>query len=126
MIDKYFQELERLIARYDIVQTSSVTYDKRTDYIGFIRGSLYLLDNSVLHFREYVNVQFGYNRYMYVYHYQQADNSLIFRYDNTPHFPDLPDFPHHKHEQNETNVISTPAPDLKKVLDDIKTLLVFL
>ena len=33
----------------------------------------------------------------YVYHYQQQDGTLIFRYDNVPHYPNLPTHPHHKH-----------------------------
>lgn len=33
----------------------------------------------------------------YRYHFQDEQNSLIFRYDSTPHFPNLPSFPHHKH-----------------------------
>jgi Family of unknown function (DUF6516) len=33
----------------------------------------------------------------YRYHFQDAQNNLIFRYDSTPHFPELHSFPHHKH-----------------------------
>ncbi len=33
----------------------------------------------------------------YRYHFQDQNNRLIFRYDDTPHFPNLPFFPHHKH-----------------------------
>lgn len=33
----------------------------------------------------------------YRYHFQNHKNELIFRYDNTPHFPNLKTFPHHKH-----------------------------
>jgi len=44
----------------------------------------------------------------YRYHCQDAQNRLIFRYDNTPHFPDLPSFPHHKHLPD--HVIATEKP----------------
>lgn len=33
----------------------------------------------------------------YRYHFQDRHNNLVFRYDNTPHFPKLENFPHHKH-----------------------------
>jgi hypothetical protein len=33
----------------------------------------------------------------YRYHFQDENSQLIFRYDNTPHFPELPNFPHNKH-----------------------------
>ena len=50
----------------------------------------------------------------YPYHFQRADNALIFRYDNTPHFPDLPSFPHHKHLHDK--VVAASKPDLLDVL----------
>jgi Family of unknown function (DUF6516) len=53
----------------------------------------------------------------YRYHFQDDQNSLIFRYDSTPHFPDLVSFPHHKHLPNE--VIACEKPDLKQVLQEV-------
>jgi len=50
----------------------------------------------------------------YNYHYQHADSTLVFRYDNAPHYPDLPGFPEHKHDGEQ--VLSAPAPDLSQVL----------
>ena len=37
----------------------------------------------------------------YRYHFQDDQNRVIFRYDNTPHFPELKNFPHHKHLESE-------------------------
>ena len=50
----------------------------------------------------------------YNYHYQRADGTIVFRYDNAPHYADLPGFPEHKHEGEQ--VLSAPAPDLSQVL----------
>ena len=50
----------------------------------------------------------------YRYHCQNEQNQLIFRYDNTPHFPDLPSFPHHKHLPNQ--VIASDQPDIEQVV----------
>jgi len=88
-----------------------------------VRGDIYFLDDSLLHFREFVNTQTGAERFMYVYHYQRSDRSLVFRYDNTTHFPDLPDFPHHKHTADESNVTSATLPDLSAVLKEIESLI---
>jgi hypothetical protein len=41
-----------------------------------------------------------FKRLNYRYHFQDSQNNLVFRYDNTPHFPDLESFPHHKHLSN--------------------------
>lgn len=100
-----------------------MTYDKRSTYIGFIRGSLYFLDGSLLHLREFINAQYGVERYMYAYHYQCSDGTFVFRYDNTPHFSALPTFPHHKHEGNESNVVSVSPPDVQAILVEIQGLL---
>jgi hypothetical protein len=57
----------------------------------------------------------------YVYHYQQADGTLIFRYDNAPHHPELKSHPHHKHLG--ANVVAAKPPDLSQVLQEIDELL---
>jgi hypothetical protein len=123
IIEEYFQRIETLVSSAPIVHSSSLTYDKRTTYIGFIRGSLYFVDGSSLHLREFVNVQFDVDRYMYVYQYQRPDGTLVFRYDNTPHFPGLPTFPHHKHEGSESDVVSALSPGLKEILHEIRRLI---
>ncbi len=91
LIEDYFRQLAEIVDKCTGVQSSSVTYDKRSSYVGFIRGSIWFSDCSVLHLREFVNVQHGIERYMYAYQYQNSSNSIIFRYDNTPHFPNLTD-----------------------------------
>lgn len=46
----------------------------------------------------------------YRYHFQDKKNNLIFRYDNTPHFPDLESYPNHKHSSS--GVIATKKPSI--------------
>ena len=123
MIEDYFRQVEMLLAVTNIVHSSSITYDKRSASIGFARGSIYFLDSSQLQLREFVNVEHGVERYMYAYHYQRPDGALVFRYDNTPHFPTLPTFPHHKHEGSETNVVAASPPDLAAILSEIQILI---
>jgi hypothetical protein len=53
----------------------------------------------------------------YRYHFQDGQNMLILRYDNTPHFPDLSSFPHHKHLVH--TVIECQKPTLEEVLQEI-------
>lgn len=53
----------------------------------------------------------------YRYHCQDYQNHLIFRYDNTPHFPNLPSFPHHKHLPDE--VMVSKRPDIQQVLQEV-------
>ena len=123
MIEDYFRSVEALLAATSIIHSTSITYDKRSTFIGFIRGVVYFLDGSQLHLREFVNVEHGVERYMYAYHYQLSEGTLIFRYDNAPHFPTFPTFPHHKHEMSDANVMAASSSDLQAVLSEIQGLI---
>ncbi len=87
-----------------------------------IRGELILLDGSELYFRELVDVKADVLRLMYSYHYQAPDDTLIFRYDDTPHHLQLTTFPHHKHDGNEKQIVAALPPTLRLVLDEIEAL----
>ena len=56
----------------------------------------------------------------YRYHFQDKQNNLIFRYDNTPHFPGLEGFPHHKHLSDK--VAGAEEPSIFKVIEEAKLL----
>lgn len=43
------------------------------------------------------------------YHFQDPSNELVFRYDNTPHFPDLSGYPEHKHTDEGVRGCERPA-----------------
>ncbi len=106
-----------------MVQLSDVSYKKRGSYEGFIRGELCFVDGSILHLREFVDVEISVDRLMYAYQYIDSSMKLIFRYDNTGHHKKLgiPTYPHHKHQGSEDNVISSTAPDLSDVLREIES-----
>ena len=60
-------------------------------------------------------------RVAYKFHYQRADGTLVFRYDNAPHYPEVPTFPHHKHIGD--SVVASEGPDLSDVLREIDSLI---
>ena len=123
-IEEYFQRLRDLVEACPIVQSWSIAYDKRSMYEGFIRGEIYCVDASVLHLREFVDVEITVERLLYVYQYMDAHQQLRFRYDNTGHHKqlNLPTYPHHKHEGSDRQVVASPAPDLAAVLEEVETL----
>jgi hypothetical protein len=53
----------------------------------------------------------------YRYHFQDRDNNLIFRYDNTPHFPGLESYPNHKHLPGD--VVAAKRPSVSHVLHEV-------
>jgi hypothetical protein len=123
-IEAHFRQLRDLVDACPVVQSSSITYDKRSTHEGFIRGEIYFVDASVLHLREFVDVETTVERLLHVYQYMDAHEQLRFRYDNTGHHKqlNLPTYPHHKHEGSSQQVIPSPAPDLAAVLGEIETL----
>lgn len=123
-IEVYFQQIRDLVDACPVVQSSSLTYDKRSTHEGFIRGEIYLLDASVLHLREFVDVEITVERLLYAYHYMDARQQLRFRYDNTGHHKQLhlPTYPHHQHEGSDKQIVPSSAPDLAAVLDEIERL----
>ena len=120
-IEEYFRNLEEVIQSCAVAQLNEVTLEKRGSHEGFIKGTLNFLDSSVLHFREFVDVEVGLDRLMYVYQYTDSSNHLIFRYDNAGHHKSLslPTYPHHKHEGSESNVLASHGADLGSVLEEI-------
>ena len=123
-IENYFQQIQETIQSCPVVQLSDISYNKRGSHEGYIRGELYFVDESKLHLREFVDVETIPDRLMYAYQYVNASNSLIFRYDNTGHHRNLGlhTYPHHKHDGSEDNVVSSTAPDLFQVLNEIESL----
>ncbi len=80
------------------------------------------MDNSTLHFMEFVDVGEKIEKYKYSYHYKDNSSSLIFRYDMAPHHRNIETFPHHKHE-GEDKVVTSKEPSLKEVLYEIEKLI---
>ena len=56
----------------------------------------------------------------YRYHFQDKKNKLVFRYDNTPHFPKLEGAPHHKHLPDK--VAGVAKPSIFKIIEEAKQL----
>jgi hypothetical protein len=57
----------------------------------------------------------------YRYHFQDRENRIIFRYDNTPHFSGLKTFPNHKHLPED--VIAANRPSVNEVLEEVNEML---
>jgi len=124
-IERYFAHIQSIIETCPVVQTFSITYDKRSTYEGYIHGEIIFADESCLHLREFVDVEAGVDRLTYVYQYMSVVQALVFRYDNTGHHRKfkLSTYPHHKHDGSEDKVIAAPAPELATVLQEIQTLM---
>lgn len=56
----------------------------------------------------------------YAFHFMDATDRMVFRYDNTPHYGDLPGFPHHKHIGENEAVVDTAPPDVDIIVAEIR------
>lgn len=109
------EALDTVIASSEAVLLT-LQVDQRSAVRGFIAGSLQFHNESLLSFREFVDLSQAEPKVMYVYHYQEANHNLIFRYDNAVHRPALPQ-PGHKHTQ--AGIAIAPVPTLAGVLNQI-------
>ena len=123
-IEDFFLRIQKIVESSSVIHLSNITYEKRGTHEGVIRGRLDFVDNSILYWREYVDVEMKEDRLMYAYQYMDSSKELVFRYDNTGHHKKLglPTYPHHKHQGREDNVVPSGAIDLATVLQEIESL----
>jgi hypothetical protein len=98
-------EVFSLLDSSPIVLTYKIIDFKFWETGSYVKIQIVLIDNSVLHVREY-NDEFERN---YSFHWQDSLGAFLLRWDNAPHHKNLKTFPHHMHKSNlieESNVIS--------------------
>ena len=122
MIATYFAALKSALA----TSTSVLRYQIREELVrvsdGVIRLKASLKDGGLLEIAEYVVAQEGrLTRVAYSYHWQDKNEKLIARWDNTPHFPHLPNAPHHIHNGETEEVAAGNLIHIFEVLDVIKS-----
>ena len=116
MIATYFKLIDSLLQDFPIIVSYTLTkkiYNRKQGYIG---GSITFENGHRLDFIEVKNVDAD-GKIKYRYQYMDAQQGLIFRYDNAPHHKHLRTFPHHKHAGGKTQ--ERLEPTLHDVLIEI-------
>ena len=112
-LDKIEAEIRKLedvyVERYEEEILASDRINLRIR-VRFKAGNLFELNEAVIIEGDKLE------RLNYRYHFQDRQNNLIFRYDNTPHFPDLENFPHHKHLRD--GIMSSEEPKVVRVIEE--------
>lgn len=115
---EYYSHIEAIIKDCPIISHFSINVDEIDTRTGYLKGKLELIDGSVLHFIEYVEIQDNIvNRLKYKYQWQSETGDLISRWDNVPHHQEIDTFPYHIH--NDKGVDASHNMDLKMVIDVI-------
>ena len=117
-LECYFAEVDAAVAQWP-AYTESYVEEILTVERANLRIRLRFENGALLEINETIIVENGVLKTLgYRYHLQRADSELMFRYDNTPHFPDLPNYPYHKHLRDA--VIAASQPGLLDVLQEAK------
>jgi septum formation topological specificity factor MinE len=119
LLNTYQNNIVSIIQKYvdnGYIMSFNFSVDTKSNYIGFIQGSLEFLQGSQLFFREYVDLQESIEKLSYSFHYQDQYNNLIFRYDNAQHKPDL-GYSEHKHIRDK--IMPSKIPEIEQVILEI-------
>ena len=63
LIEEYFNKIENDIASCPFIHNCNLIKDKRSTHIGFIEGVIKFVDNSILHFMEFVIETFPHHKH---------------------------------------------------------------
>lgn len=117
ILRRYLEEAEIAIARIKDAYVEQYQEEILTPKRANLRVRVRFADGSLLELNEAVIVEANVIEHLdYRYHLQDVRNRLLFRYDNTPHFPDIDTFPHHKHIRNSAG--QSTRPSIQQVIEE--------
>ena len=98
-IADYFETIKEHLLVVSFVADFKISKQVERSKNGHIRARMMFTDRSRLEFSEFVEQNAGKEILVvtYSYHWSDESDTLICRWDNTPHFPKLENFPHHIH-----------------------------
>jgi hypothetical protein len=110
LLSGYLSEIEHAVgelvdAYVELYEEEIITAERANFRIRIRMANEYLLELNEAVISETGHIK----RLGYRYHFQDRYNNIVFRYDNTPHFPKLVSFPHHKHIKNQVIEIDPPS-----------------
>ena len=120
-IQEYLESIKERLLTDSAIAVFHILRERITSTDGHLRAKLEMANETFLEFSEYVQIgdEEEIEVKTYSYHWSDAKDQLIKRWDNTPHFPDLPNFPHHVHVGVEDKVESGKQMSIFTVLDEI-------
>ena len=120
-IGSYLEAVKTRLLTDAIVDSFQIVRERATLSDGHLRVRVTLSNGSRFEFSEYV--QFSASGAIkvvtYSYHWADAQNNLIRRWDNTPHHPTLSGFPHHIHDGATGSAVPSSPTNIFAVLDEI-------
>jgi len=121
-IAEYLNAIKERLVTAPIVASFEIMRERTTSGDGHLRARLVLENGSQLEFSEYMQRsrdRGGIEVITYSYHWADANNVLLKRWDNAPHFPDLPGFHHHVHDEDTGKVSPGKPMSIFAILDKL-------
>ncbi len=120
LLSEYLSDVAAVLSNYsriELILSSELKIDARTEKIGLIKCAITFVDESKLLLTEYLDLRYKIEKLGYSFHYQDKDGNLIFRYDNAAHKPSL-NFVDHKHTKSGA-ILQSEIPILRNILEEI-------
>lgn len=119
MLEVAVTQIDAAIRRSKLVITYELAEMRLSANTGYVEGSVTFTNGARLIFFEFFRQTASETaREKYRYHFMDADNRLIFRYDNAPHHPEVASFPHHKHLG--LKIAASSAPQFVEVFVEVE------
>jgi len=114
MINTYFTKIKSLFILSDIIKDYEIRNEKIRQKDGFIRIKAILSNDEILEVFEFVKLEDDTSLKIetYKFHWQDANDKTIMKWDNAEHYPTLNSFPHYVHIGED----ETPSPHNKCLL----------
>lgn len=117
MLDAYLRDVSRLVSGWDDTIVERYDQELVSDRQVNLRIRMTMGGGYLLAISEAIRVENGALVFLsYSYHFQDAANRMIFRYDDTPHHRHLSTSPHHKHLSDA--VLPSAKPTIGQVLQE--------
>ena len=120
-IAEYFETIKDRLFVVSFVAEFKIVKQVDRSKNGHIRVRVIFTDNSQLEFSEFVEQNAGDEIQVvtYSYHWSDENDTILRRWDNTPHFPKLKNFPHHIHDGKTDKVMPGALTNIFAILDEI-------
>ena len=120
LLNEYLNRFRKGIQKiedYGYADSIDIREEIRANKQAILNVKVVLINQYVLHIKEYLDAKYRINRVSYAYQYQDRTGRLIFRYDNAAHRPVL-GFNEHKHSSDGT-ICEAALPDIFDFVDEL-------
>jgi hypothetical protein len=119
-IKAYHQKVKARLIADPLILEFEIIRETQTSDEGHLRARLILHNGERLELSEYVRLEEDIiNVVTYSFHWSDAEEKLVFRWDNAPHYTKLPNYPHHIHDGITNEVTPGKPVMIDDVLDEI-------